>query len=128
MPKILILSAMLVGVWSLAACNAAGPDDTEERIVDVNVFLARVCQLAAACPGSSPTQEELDSCPSEIRSELSSTQVAELERFTTYTATRQQCILQCIGGAICDRFGGSILNISDSDVLEPFRACDQQCP
>jgi len=124
MSKNLRLGGILIASLLLATCNG----DSEDRIQDVDVFLARVCELAAQCPGVSATQQEIDACPSGIRSGLSGGQLAELERFTTYSSSQQDCILACMGGAICGRFGGSLSNISDSDVLEPFTACELQCP
>lgn len=122
-------SGMLIAALLLAACGDSGDNGTgpDTRIEDVDGFLAATCEVAALCPGISPTQEEINACPSEIRFELSASQLAELERFTTYTKSRQDCILECIGQAICDRFGGGLSSISDSDVVEPFRACEQEC-
>jgi hypothetical protein len=127
----LALNGMFITTFLLAACgvdedngNISSPEVTIE---DVTEFLAGVCELAAQCPGISPTPAEIAACPLEIQSELHDDQLNELERFTTYTKSQQDCILECIGGAICDRFGVALSAISDSDVLEPFRACEQQC-
>ena len=113
-------SGTLMAATSAAFDVCGEPAATDE-------FLARVCELAALCPNISPTQEEIDACPLGIRSAMSEAQLNELERFTTYTRSQQDCILECIGRAICGRFGGALSNISDSDVLEPFRACEQEC-
>ncbi len=124
MSKKLALSGMLITSLLLAACGVSSPD---AKIDDVDVFLARICGLAASCPDISSTQEEIDACPLEIRSEVSEAQLNELQRFTNHTESQQNCILECIRGAICDRFGGRISNMSDSDVLEPFIACENEC-
>ena len=124
MRKKLALSMLLVAPLLLAACDVSSPNT---RIDDVDGFLARTCELAAPCPGISATQEEIDACPLGIRSQLNEAQLNELERFTTYTDSQQSCILECIGSAICGRFGVSLSAISDSDVLEPFGTCEQEC-
>jgi hypothetical protein len=124
MRKNLAMSGALFVTLILTACDVNDPD---EEIGSVNEFLVRVCQLAAPCPDVSATPQEIEDCPEGIRSELSEAQLAELEQFTTYTQSRQTCILECIGGDICGRFGESISNISDADVVEPFRACELEC-
>ena len=112
----------------LAACgDNGGGTDPNTRIQDVDGFLAATCEEAALCPGVSATREEINACPSEIRLELNGSQLTELDRFSTYTQAQQDCILECIGENICDRFGGGLSSISDSDVVEPFRACEQGC-
>ena len=119
------VSGKLVATLLLAACGVSSPD---AEIDDVDVLFARVCELAAPCPGTSATQQEIDDCPLGIRTELSEIQLNELEQFTSYTQSKQVCVLECMGGALCDRFDGALSNISDSDVLEPFRTCEQECP
>jgi hypothetical protein len=32
-----------------------------------------------------------------------------------------------VGTSICGRFGGSLSNISDSDVIEPYQDCSTTC-
>lgn len=125
-------SGFLLATLLLAACGGdedkVSTDGPDTRIDSVAGFLAAVCEKAALCQDISATQEEIDACPAEIQQEeLSQSQVAELERFTTYAKTQQDCILGCIGQAICSRFGGSLSAISDSDVVEPFCACEQEC-
>jgi len=120
----ILLAALLLSACGSDEDNGTGPNT---RIEDVDGFLAATCEEASLCPGVSATQAEINTCPSEIRLELSASQLAELERFTTYTKSRQDCILECIGLNICDRFGGGLSSISDSDVVEPFRACEQEC-
>lgn len=122
----LALSGVLIATFLLAACGDTSGADT--RIENVDAFLARICERAARCPGISATQDDVDACPLGIRTQLSQAQLNELERFTTYTERQQDCILECIGNTICGRFGGALSSISDSDVLEPFAACEQQCP
>ena len=130
MKTTLATTGLLVTALALAACatDDAGTVDPDTRITDVDQCLAGICDRAAACPGLASTPAEIAACPAEIRVELSPAQLNELERFITYTKARQDCILACIGQTICGRFGGSVLNLSDSDVMEPYRACEQQCP
>jgi hypothetical protein len=121
--------AMASGVLLFSAgCEGDGiSGSADAKIETVDAFLARICDLAAACPHISPTQEEINACPSGIRSELGGFEMDELERFTTYTKSQQDCILACIGGEICGRFGVGLSAISDSDVLDPFIECEQEC-
>jgi hypothetical protein len=118
-PSFFLVVAILV-----TGCGDGGPSG---KIEDVDAFLARVCEAAAACPGVSATQEQIEACPAELVSEWTASQLQEAERITTYTESRQACILDCIGVRICDRFGGGLSNISDSDVLEPFETCEEEC-
>ena len=131
MKKMLLSSGMLLASLLLVICGADEDNSTisspDTKIDDVAGFLAAICEQAALCPDISPTQEEIEACPTDIRSKLSETQLAELERFTTYTKSQQDCIIECIGRTICDRFGGALSYISDSDVIEPFRKCEVEC-
>lgn len=124
MKTTLRLAGFLAGAIALASCGDGSP---EARVDDVDQLLARICGVAAECPGLSPTEGEIAQCPLELRSELSASQLTELQRFLGYTGAQQTCILSCIGGRICDRFGGGLNSISDSDVIEPYRACETQC-
>lgn len=119
-----LVSSGILLVVLLAGCGDSGPDATIDTVDDL---LASICGVAGACPGLSPTQAEYDQCPLELRSELSPSQLAELEQFLGYTETQQTCALECMGVEICDRFGGGLSSISDSDVIEPYRSCVQQC-
>jgi hypothetical protein len=125
MRKIRVVAGVLIAAVILTNCRDTSSPET--RIATVDGFLARVCQLAGQCPGISATQTEVQACPGRIRAQLSQNQLTALERFTTYTEVRQACILDCMRTSICTRFGGSIDNISDSDVVDPFRSCEQSC-
>ena len=105
----------------LSACD--NPTDPDAKIATLDKFLAKICELAARCTGVSATPADIAACPSELRSELSESKLAELETFTSYTKAQQDVILDCMGTAICLRFSGGLSNISDSDVMEPFRSC-----
>jgi len=129
MKKSFLGFCVLITTLILLACNgeennSTGPD---KKINDVAGFVRAVCEQAASCPGISATQTELNTYVAQIESRFSTSQIEEMERFITYTKSQQDCILECIGGLICGRFGGSISNMSDSDVIEPFRACEQEC-
>ena len=113
--RILVVTALVL------ACG--DPTGTDGRIATVDGFLARICELASHCPGISATSDDLGACPSGIRSKLSQDQLHELESFTSYAKAQQERILECIGRAICGRFGGGLSSISDSDVMEPYRGC-----
>jgi hypothetical protein len=108
---------------SILALACSDPSGTDGRIGTVDGFLAKVCEKAAGCAGISATPGDIADCPLGIRSELSQNQLLELEEFTTYTKVQQDHILECIGSAICARFGGSLSSISDSDIMEPYRGC-----
>ncbi len=108
----------------LAACGDEGPRATGDP---VDTFLASVCAAAAQCPGVSATPADIAACPAGIRSGLSVSQTTELAAFGGYSASKQSCVLNCMKSETCGRFGGSLANISDSDVLEPFQFCSSSC-
>ena len=114
----MVLGAAVV-VFILTACGDS--ITPEEKITTVDELLVRVCELAGDC-GSS-TQGDIDLCPSNLLQELNARQVAELEDLTTLDKNEQDRILECFGAAVCGRFGGSVLNMSDTDLLEPLRNC-----
>jgi hypothetical protein len=114
-PRVILIAVLLT-----ACDNASGPD---AKIETVDMLLAKICELAAECPGISSSADEVDDCPLGIRSELSQSQLTELERFSTYSKAEQDRVLQCIGTAICGRFAGSVANVSDSDLMEPYADC-----
>ena len=126
-----VLASLIVTVL-LAACGgdeANGPiSDPGLRIDDVDEYLTVICEQAATCPDISPTPDEIDACPSGILSQLSEAQVSEVEQFTTYAESRQNCALECISGFICGRFGRALSNISDADAIEPLVQCSWECP
>ena len=121
MNRTLILTASLAMTLLGPAC--ADPTSADARIETVDMLLARVCQLAAACHGVSATPQDLEDCPLGIRSQLGPSEIAELEQFITLSTARQGTVLECIGTAICGRFGGGLGSISDSDIMEPYRQC-----
>ncbi len=121
MNRTLTLPAILVASLLGPACG--DPSSTDLRIETVDVLLARVCQLAAACPGVSATPQDLDDCPLGIRSQLGPSEIVELEQFIRLSTAQQGTVLECIGTAICGRFGGGLGSISDSDMMEPYRQC-----
>jgi len=126
----LVLASFIVTAL-LAACGGDGDNgsisDPDLRIGDVDEFLTVICEQAATCPDISPTPEEIDSCPVGIRSQLSDAQVGEVEQFTTYGKSRQDCVLECIAGVICGRFGVALSAISDADAIEPLVDCGWEC-
>jgi hypothetical protein len=111
---------MLMAVLLAGCGDAGGPDG---RIETVDALLARICQLAAGCPGIASSAEEIQDCPADVRSELSDAQLAALEAFTVLSRAEQDPILECLGTRICGRFGGSVASLSDSDVMEPYEEC-----
>src|SRR5213082_1901487 len=116
-------SAWLTYLAVLAACSASEPKAPDP----VDDLLAMVCSAAAQCPGVSGTAAEIAACPADLRSKLSESQIAELGSFASYAASKQTCVRDCIGTAICGRFGGGLSSISDADVLEPFQTCSASC-
>ena len=103
------------------ACS--DPSGTDGRIETVDGLLARICALAAECAGITASAADVAACPAGLRAELSQNQLQELEGFASYTKTQQDHVLQCIGSAICGRFGGALSNMSDSDIMDPYRGC-----
>ncbi len=92
------------------------------KIMTVDELLARVCELAADCVDA--TEAEISACPADLLQKLDADEIAELERFTTLDKSEQDRILECFDAAICGRFGGDLGNMSDSDLMEPLRACE----
>ena len=121
MNRTIILPAILVATLLAPACGDSS--GTDPSIETVDELLARVCQLAAACSGVVATQQDLHDCPLGIRSQLRASDIAELEHFITLSPAQQGIVLECIGTAICSRFGGGLGSISDSDMMEPYRQC-----
>jgi hypothetical protein len=105
----------------LPACGDSTGADA--RIETVDQLLGRVCELAADCPGVSATDQDIADCPLGIESQLGSPEIAELEQFLALSTVAQGTVLDCIGTAICGRFGGGLGSISDSDMMEPYREC-----
>jgi len=114
----LILGVVMILTFTACEDNSA----PETKITTVDGLLTRACELAADCGGA--TQEEIDACPADLLQNLDADDVAELERFLTFDRAEQDRILECFDGAICDRFGGSLSSISDSDLMEPLRDCE----
>jgi hypothetical protein len=108
---------LAVAVLVLACSDPTG---TNGKIETVDGLLARICELAARCTGIAG---DVAACPAELRTELSQSQLHELEGFTSFTKVQQDHVLACIGLAICGRFGGNLSNMSDSDVMDPYRSC-----
>jgi len=121
MNRTLTLPAILVASLLGPACG--DPSSTDLRIETVDVLRARAWQLAGACPGVSATPQDLDDCPLGIRSQLGPSEIVELEQFIRLSTAQQGTVLECIGTAICGRFGGGLGSISDSDMMEPYRQC-----
>ena len=118
-----------VGYAGCGGDETNGPiSDPDLKIDDVEEFLTVICEQAATCPDISPRADEIDACPSGILSQLSEAQVSEVEQFTTYAESRQNCVLECISGLVCGRFGRALSNISDADAIEPLVECSWECP
>jgi hypothetical protein len=110
-------------VLLISACsNDESPTQGTSVLRTVDDLLARVCELGGDCGGS--TQADVDQCPAELLTELDTDDKAELEEFLTLDKGKQDRILECFREAVCNRFGGSVLNMSDSDLMEPLRGCE----
>jgi len=105
----------------LIACGESATPP-QAKIETTNELLVRICGLASDCVP--PDGEELIGCPAELLTKLDDEDKAELDRFTTFDKEKQDRILTCFDAAICDRFGGSLLNMSDSDLMETLRDCE----
>ena len=119
--KLTLTATLVAALLGPAACG--DPSSADARIESVDMLLAQVCQLAANCPGVSATPQDLQDCPLGIRSQLGPSEIDELEQFISLSTARQHTVLECIGTAICSRFGGGLGSISDSDMMEPYREC-----
>ena len=117
----MICVALLVGL--IAACSDDdSPTQEPTSITTMDDLLARVCELGGECGGSS--QADIEQCPANLLTKLGASDLAELEDFLGLSKSEQDRILDCFAEAVCGRFGGSVLNMSDSDLMEPFRACE----
>ena len=121
MKRFFTLAPILAATLLSPACG--DPTSADTHIETVDGLLARVCQLAAGCPGIAATSQDVADCPLGIRSELRLSEIAELEQFITLSTAQQGKVLACIGTKICRRFGGGLGSISDSDMMEPYREC-----
>lgn len=128
MKKEFVSIGMLVATLLLAACSGdSGINDPDPRIDSVDALLAEICEEAALCPDISPTQQEIDTCPANVRSGMDAHLLDHLEQVTSYTSTQQVCLLACTGRAICGGFEGSLSALSDADAVEPLMACELEC-
>ena len=116
----LILALVVCSVVLIACEESSGPPLV--KIETTNELLVRICELASDCVPAD--EEELIACPADLLTELDDEDKAELERFTTFDKEKQDRILACFDAAICDRFGGSLLNMSDSDLMETPGDCE----
>jgi hypothetical protein len=121
LPRTILLGAA-VAVLAVTACGEDEGNAPETKITTVDELLARTCELAADCV--SAPQDEIEACPGHLRQELDADDLAELGRFTTLDKSEQDRILECFDASICGRFGGSLLFMSDSDLMEPLRNCE----
>lgn len=120
-----ILKTILSIVCVIMLVSACSDDESPQQVVGplttVDDFLARVCDLGGDCGGSSAS--DIAQCPADLLTELDEDDIAELEAFLLLDKAEQDRILNCFAEAVCSRFGGSVLNMSDSDLMEPLRAC-----
>src|SRR5438093_11125838 len=103
MNRTLTGTAILVATLLGPACG--DPSSADVRIETVDMLLARVCQLAAACPGVSATPQDLDDCPLGIRSQLGPSEIAELAQFVTLSRAQQGTVPASNGTSRHRRFG-----------------------
>lgn len=121
----IVRAFLIVGILALTAASCSDDDSPQQPVgalTTVDDFLARVCKIGGDCGGS--TSADILQCPAELLSELDAEDLAELEAFLALEKAEQDRVLECFAEEVCGRFGGSVLNMSDSDLMEPLRSCD----
>lgn len=118
--RTLSIAILLLAALPFASCGDNDPAP-QAKIETVDELLERACELAGDCVDAS--QQEIDGCPAELRTELDAADLAVLEQFTMLEKSAQDLILDCFDALICDRFGDSLAFISDSDLMEPLAEC-----
>ncbi len=114
---------LVILVLTVAACSDdESPQQPVGALTTIDDFLARVCEIGGDCGGSTPA--DIAQCPAALLTELDAGDLAELEAFLALDKTEQDRILECFAEEVCGRFGGSVLNMSDSDLMEPLRGCE----
>lgn len=103
---------MNLGVGLLLLLISACSDDDSltqgtSALTTVDDLLARVCELGGDRGGS--TQADIDQCPAELLTELDADKIAGLAELLALDKGEQDRILECFAGAVCDRFGSSVL-------------------
>ena len=121
MKRYLIFAVMILALSACSNDDSSNVNAPATKIETVDDLLARVCELAADCVSAS--QADIAACPADLLTELDTDDLAELAQFTTFDLATQTQILECFDSMICNRFGGSLSSMSDSDVMEPFRSC-----
>ncbi len=116
----LVLMVFIIGACSDDDTQQPNPDPVPLETTDD--LLVRLCELGGQCGSSTPDQ--IDQCPGDLLLELDVDDLRALEVFLTLEDTEQNRILECFAVAVCGRFGGSVLNMSDSDVMETLHGCD----
>ena len=120
-----ILRATLIVAFLVTVVPGCSDDDTPQQpvgaLTTVDAFLARVCDLGGDCGGS--TAADIAQCPAELLTELDAGDLAEIEAFLALDKVEQDRILECFAEEVCGRFGCSVLNMCDSDLMETLRGC-----
>ena len=118
--RIILIAGLMATI--LAACSSeSNTIAPTAKIATVDELLARACELAADCVSATP--QDIADCPGDLLPMLSVSQIAELEAFVALDKIQQDSILACFDTSICGRFGGSLSNMSDADLVEPLRNC-----
>jgi len=124
--------AIPVVVLMLAASACGSEEETINepgtRVTTVEEYAAAVCDLAARCPDISPTQQDIQNCRSGLLADFDANEdLPSIEQFLTYSRSRQDCVLACVEGLICDRFDVGLSAISGADATEPVVECSWVC-
>lgn len=108
--------------------DADGATEPNGRITTVDGYAAAVCELAATCPDISPTHQDIEDCPAGIMADLDAGEdLPAIQQFLTYSESKQDCIVACVNGTICDRFDVGLSAISGADATEPMVECSWGC-
>lgn len=124
----LTLSTIVLVLVAGACGSEEGINDPSGRVTTVEGYAAVLCDLAAKCSHISPTHQDIEDCPSGILADFDADEdLPAVEQFTTYSESRQDCVLACVDGIICGRFDVGLSSISGADATEPLVECDWGC-
>jgi hypothetical protein len=119
--RMLLIAGIMLAGFANCGCKDKKTVAPVAKIETVDELLARVCELAADCVSATP--QDIADCPANLLSQLSAGELTELDAFLALDKSTQDDILACFDTKICGRFGGSLANMSDADLMDPLRAC-----
>jgi hypothetical protein len=118
------VAAGLVCVALCALAAACSDDDSPTgtgSALTSDDMLVEACERAGECNASTP--DDIALCPANVLPELGEDDIAYLDGLARLDATQRDAVFDCFATEVCTRFGGSVLNMSDSDLMETLALC-----